>query len=37
MSFIQLRDVSFRYETQKNYLFKNVSFTVGDGEKLAII
>ncbi len=37
MSFIQVKDLSFHYETQSENIFSDVNFTIADGEKVALI
>ena len=37
MSFIQIKNLSFHYETQSEDIFSDVNFTIADGEKVALI
>jgi len=37
MSFIQIKNLSFHYETQSEDIFSDVNFTIADGEKIALI
>jgi ATP-binding cassette subfamily F protein 3 len=37
MSFIQIENLGFHYETQSEDIFSDVNFTIADGEKIALI
>lgn len=37
MDFIQVKELSFYYENQGKDIFSDISFTIGDGEKIALI
>lgn len=37
MSFIQIKNLEFHYETQSENIFSYITFTIADGEKIALI